>query len=87
MRARVFQAAREGTLIPAAIRACPLLADTVEKVFSGWGPKFYRAADAFHAQQSEGLRRFSEKRPWSFVSTLRRIAVVELPQNQIWRDF
>jgi hypothetical protein len=61
--------------------------DTVEKVFSGWGPKFYRAADAFHAQQSEGLRRFSEKRPWSFVSTLRRIAVVELPQNQIWRDF
>jgi hypothetical protein len=44
-----------------SVRACParveerrLLADTVEKVFWGWGTKFSKAADAFRARRREG---------------------------------
>ena len=54
-------------MAPSENSAVLSLTDTVEKVFSGWGTKFYKAADAFYAQRHEGPDRFSAKRPWSFV--------------------
>jgi hypothetical protein len=65
----------------------PLCADTVENVFWGAGTKFSGAADALHALRREGPHRFSEKRSWSFVSTLRSIGAGESPKNQHLRDF
>ena len=70
-----------------AISDRPLLADTVEKVFLGWGTKFSRAADAFDARRREGPRRFSEKRPRTFVSALLSVAAAAWSKNQHLRDF
>src|SRR5258705_13042961 len=61
--------------------------DSVEKVFLGWRPKFFRAADAFRTWRYEGPHRFPQKRPRSLVWALRSIAVVELAKNQLLRDF
>jgi hypothetical protein len=72
-----------GELIPRALSGSIPELPHVEKVFWEWGTKFSRAADAFHARRREGPRRFSAKRPWSFVSTLQSMAVVESLQNQI----
>jgi hypothetical protein len=63
------------------------LADTVEKVFLGWRTKFSKAADAFRAQRCEGPRRFSEKRPRTFVLALRSIPAADLSKNHHLRDF
>jgi hypothetical protein len=65
----------------------PLCADTVEKVFWGWRTKFSRAAYAFSAQRCEGPRRFSEKRPRTFVLVLCSIPGADLSKNQHLRDF
>jgi hypothetical protein len=65
----------------------PSLTDTVEKVFWGWRLKFFRAADAFRAQRCEGPRRFSEKRPRTFVSAIWSIPAAALSKNQHLRDF
>src|ERR1700733_10340564 len=66
---------------------CPKSADTVEKVFWGWRTKFSRAADAFRAQRCERPRRFSEKRPRTFVLALCSIPAADLSKNQHLRDF
>jgi hypothetical protein len=68
-------------------RRCPVWVDTVEKVFWERGPEFSGAVDALHARQGEGPRRFLEKRPSIFVSTLRSIAAVESTKSQLLRDF
>src|SRR5881394_270561 len=59
------------------------LADSVEKSLFG----NFRAADAFRAQRYEGPHRFTQKRPRSFVSALRSIAVADPAKNQLLRDF
>src|SRR6202161_1046931 len=65
----------------------PVRADSVEKVFWGWRTKFSRAADAFRAQRCERARRFSEKRPRTFVLALCSIPAADLSKNQHLRDF
>ena len=65
----------------------PSLTDTVEKVFWGWRTKFSRAADAFRAPRCERPRRFSEKRPRTFVLALCSIPAADLSKNQHLRDF
>ena len=64
-----------------------LWVDTVEKIFWGGRTKFSRAADAFRAQRCERPRRFSEKRPRTFVLALRSIPAANLSKNQHLRDF
>jgi hypothetical protein len=41
----------------------------------------------FRARRYEGPHRFLQKRSWSFVSTLRNIAVAKSAKNQRLRDF
>src|SRR5207247_530691 len=45
----------------------------------------FRAADAFRARRYEGPHRFTQKRPRSFVSALRSIAVKVSAKNQLLR--
>src|ERR1700728_3859065 len=71
----------------ATATACRFCADTVEKVFWGWRTKFSRAADVFRAQRCERPRRFSEKRPRTFVLALCSIPAADLSKNQHLRDF
>src|ERR1700723_2093623 len=68
-------------------RQCLNRVDTVEKVFWGWRTKFSRAADAFRAPRCERPRRFSEKRPRTFVLALCSIPAADLSKNQHLRDF
>src|SRR6478736_5733007 len=51
-----------------------VVADSVEKVFLGWRPKFSRTTDAFHVRRYEGPHRFTQKRPWTFVAPLQSLA-------------
>jgi hypothetical protein len=66
---------------------CPGWVDTVEKVVWGKQTKFSRAADTFRARRREGPRRFSEKRPRTFVSALLSVAAAAWSKNQHLRDF
>jgi hypothetical protein len=65
----------------------PESADSVEKVFLGCRPKFFRTADAFRTRQYEGPHRLTQKRPRSFAWALRSIAVVEPAKIQLLREF
>src|SRR5258706_14898021 len=49
--------------------------------------KFSRAAETFRALRREGPRRFSEKRPRTFVSALLSVAAAAWSKNQHLRDF
>jgi hypothetical protein len=55
-----FSSARPMRSSEHVIMERPLLADIIEKVFSGWRTRFSRASDAFRAQRCEGPRRISE---------------------------
>ena len=69
-------------------RLLPKMTDiAVEKVFWGWRTKFPRAAYALRAQRCERPRRFSEKRPRTFVLALCSIPAADLSKNQHLRDF
>ena len=61
--------------------------DTVAKVFSGQRTKIIKTADAFRRRRREGPHRFAQKRPRSFISALRSIAVAESAKDQLLRDF
>ena len=50
-------------------------------------PQFFRTADAFRARRYEGPRRFAQKRPRSFVSALRSIAMAGSANNQLCEIF
>src|SRR5258705_12104705 len=63
------------------------MADIVAKDFLAWRTKLSRGGDAFRVRRYEGPHRFTQKRPRSFVSALRSIALAESAKNQLLRDF
>jgi hypothetical protein len=67
--------------------ALPKSADTVAKVFLGWGAEIFRAADAFYARRREGPYRFIQNRPRTFLVALKSDAVAETSKNQLSPDF
>jgi hypothetical protein len=62
-------------------------ADSVEKVFLGWRPKFFRAADAFRTRRREGPYRFIQNRSPTSVAALKTDAAAEKSKDQLSRDF
>jgi hypothetical protein len=62
----------------------PLLADFVEKVHLGRRTKVFRTADALRTRRPEGPHHFTQKRPPTFASALKRVATLE---NGPSRDF
>ena len=63
------------------------MADSVEKVFLGWRPKFSRTAEAFGVRRCEGPHRFTQKRPRTFVAALQSLATARMSKNQLSQDF
>jgi hypothetical protein len=66
------------------VRSSP---DSVEKVLFGRRTKFFRTADAFHAQRREGSHRFTQTQPRTLVLVLKSRAAAERPNNRSPRDF
>jgi hypothetical protein len=65
----------------------PVLADIVEKVFSGWRPKIPRAADASSARRRKGPNRFIQNRSRTSVVALKSDAAAEKSEDRLSRDF
>src|SRR6185312_1855153 len=76
-----------GELIPLPLSGSIPELPHVAKVYLGWRPKFFRAADAFRTRRYEGPHRFTQKRPRSSVWALRSIAAMEPAKNELLRDF
>ena len=69
------------------IAPCPVRADIVAKVFSGWRTKILRAAEAFYARRREGPYRFIRNRSRTSVVALKRETEAEKSEDQHSRDF
>src|SRR5437762_686541 len=86
IRPRTMSAVPESGHAPTR-RRCPVRADIVAKVFSGWRTKILRAADAFYPRRCEGPHRFIQIRSRTLLAALKSYAAAERSKDHLLRDF